>query len=303
MGDRLETKLKPALSNAEKIKDIGLTGGLAKHVKDRQFTYSVSVKAKETITFKLTYDEKLERYNGSYKYQLFLKTQTVMDKLSVLINLEESLPVIKNITNPVCKKYKEKAKTAHFEWTPEKWDYASFMEQGVSVEYTVEEPKDEIQVMCGHFIHWFTPDKITRNKFVVFVLDVSGSMWGARIKQLQDVMKEIFKKMMSREDYFSIITFDHTVKRHKDLITSNDMLTNKGIYRGKDKNKALKFINKLEVNPDGWTNLNDALLQGIHAAEESKDLLKDKKLSHMVVFLTDGEATAGEENRDTIIIM
>ena len=72
----------------------------------------------------------------------------------------------------------------------------------LTIEYAVEERNNEIQMLCGHFIHWFTPDQITRDKFVVFVLDVSGSMNGTKLDQLKGAMREFLDSMISPSDYF-----------------------------------------------------------------------------------------------------
>ena len=160
----------------------------------------------------------------------------------------------------------------------------------------MEERKNEIQVMCGHFIHWFTPDKTTSDKFLVFVLDVSGSMWGNRIDQLKSAMKQILTKMMSNNDYFSIITFNSAVSKWTE---SYDQQAKSGVFKGKHRIKARKYINNLK--PGGLTNINDALLEGISQAEQSKSGLAGKNLAPMVVFLTDGEATAGEVDTGEIL--
>lgn len=299
---------KSAETKYKKIKEIGLTGGLASHKRNREFTYSVNIKEKESISFQLTYDERLERYNSSYKYQLFLQTQNELENLSVVVNIEESLPIEKIFAQPAATKENMETSTkAHFEWNQEnpieQLRLVNKLKNGLSVEYSVSEPRDEIQVLCGHFIHWFTPDKITRDKFVVFVLDVSASMIGKRIRQLKNVLEEIFDNMMSKEDYFSIIKFNQTAERVKLDQTPENKLAEKGIYSGslKNKDKAQLLIQKIDAKEGSYTNINEALLEGIKVAAESKDLLKDKRLSHMVVFLTDGEATEGEIDRDTII--
>ena len=166
------------------------------------------------------------------------------------------------------------------------------------MEYAVEERKNEIQVMCGHFIHWFTPDKITRDKFLVFVLDVSGSMEGMRMKQLKRAMDHILNRMMSAKDYFSILTFYKDVEKFRD---NNDELSRSGIFSGSWRPQARNYVNSLSAG--GLTNINEALLEGIRQAGRFNTQigLADKHLAPLVVFLTDGEATAGESERSKIL--
>ena len=57
--------------------------------------------------------------------------------------------------------------------------------------------------------------------------------------------------------------------------------------------KAYDFI--LNLNAVGGTNINDALLKGIEIAKKVKNLEEiGSKTEQMIVFLTDGEPTAGE---------
>ena len=160
----------------------------------------------------------------------------------------------------------------------------------------MEQRENEIQVMCGHFIHWFTPDKTTSDKFLVFVLDVSGSMWGNRIDQLKSAMKQILTKTISNNDYFSIITYNSRVTKWTE---SYDQQAKSGVFKGKYRIRARKYINNLK--PGGLTNINDALLEGISQAEQSKSGLAGKNLAPMVVFLSCGDATAGEVNTGEIL--
>jgi len=299
---REEAKLK---YNDAKNKDMsaGVVSG-----RNRNFEISANVRPQEKIVFHLTYDERLERREGSYRYKIYLSSLPQLTKMKASVSIKESLSIT-NITitqpNTPDENWEPAADTRDisFDWEPEEDDYASLMKQGLGVQYSVEERKNEVQVMCGHFIHWFTPDKIKRNKFLVFVLDVSGSMsWsagrsGSRIKQLKNAMKQILTKMMSRQDYFSIITFSNDVNKWTGTYSQ---LERSGIFRGKDKNKARRYVNDLEA--DGGTNINLALLEGIKLAEQSNSsLLAMKNLAPMVVFLTDGDATVGEQDTGTIL--
>lgn len=45
------------------------------------------------------------------------------------------------------------------------------------------------QVSDGHFVHFFAPSNLSPlPKNIVFVIDVSGSMWGVKMKQVRDVL-------------------------------------------------------------------------------------------------------------------
>ena len=71
---------------------------------------------------------------------------------------------------------------------------------------------NEIQVLDGYFVHYFAPDNLqTLPRHVIFVVDVSGSMSGTKLKQTKDAMVTILDDM-TEQDYFDIITFSTDVK-------------------------------------------------------------------------------------------
>merc|ERR1711874_169879 len=101
---------------------------------------------------------------------------------------------------------------------------------------------------------------------------------------------------MSSQDYFSIVTFSDRANK---WTTTYNQLERSGIFNGKENSRARRYVNDLEAN--GGTNINSALLEGIKLAEQSKSSLAGKNLAPMVVFLTDGDATVGEQDTRTIL--
>ncbi|CAH0698897.1 unnamed protein product [Spodoptera exigua] len=83
------------------------------------------------------------------------------------------------------------------------------------VQYDVARPKDgEILVNDGYFVHFFAPTELPPlNKFVVFVLDTSGSMMDRKIVQLREAMQTILSEL-NEGDYFSIVEFASVVTVH-----------------------------------------------------------------------------------------
>merc|ERR1719336_194721 len=70
---------------------------------------------------------------------------------------------------------------------------------------------NEIQVLDGYFVHYFAPENLqTLPRHVIFVVDVSGSMSGTKLKQTKDAMVTILDDM-TEQDYFDIITFSTDV--------------------------------------------------------------------------------------------
>ena len=70
---------------------------------------------------------------------------------------------------------------------------------------------NEIQVLDGYFVHYFAPEDLqTLPRHVVFVVDVSGSMSGTKIRQTKDALVTILDDM-TEQDYFDIIAFSNGV--------------------------------------------------------------------------------------------
>lgn len=65
--------------------------------------------------------------------------------------------------------------------------------------------------MEGYFVHFFAPENLKPlRKHVVFILDISGSMWGRKMEQLKEAQKKILDDL-NADDFFNIITFSGDV--------------------------------------------------------------------------------------------
>ena len=113
------------------------------------------------------------------------------------------------------------------------------------------------------------------DKDITFVLDVSGSMAGEKLKQAKKALLYCVNNL-NTGDGFDIIRFSteaYSLFGHIESVSGNNI------------KKAEKFINDLK--PVGGTNIEEAL-----------DLaLKEKRNSnrtHLIVFITDGKPTIGE---------
>ena len=88
-----------AIQKYNDAREMNLTTGLVNKdlPKERNFTISVNVRPQEEIIFHLTYDERLERREGSYRYQIHLDSLPQLDEITAVVNIQESL-TITNIT-------------------------------------------------------------------------------------------------------------------------------------------------------------------------------------------------------------
>lgn len=66
--------------------------------------------------------------------------------------------------------------------------------------------------MDGYFVHFFSPHNVLPlRKHVIFLLDISGSMFGNKIEQLKSAMSYVLDDLKP-EDYLNIMTFSDDVK-------------------------------------------------------------------------------------------
>merc|ERR1711994_842959 len=158
-------------------------------------------------------------------------------------------------------------------------------------------------------------------KHAIFILDVSGSMHGEKLQQLKDAMFTVLNDMKP-EDFFNIITFSSSVSNWSPsalwescngevdigffqcLEEKSSELTEEGSQAAipatkENKKKAIRHVLDLEAN--GGTNMNSAMLAGLELA---KEVIRSETLpqgvASMLVFLSDGEATEGETSGKTI---
>ena len=172
------------------------------------------------------------------------------------------------------------------------------------VTYDVDrkEERNEIQVVDGYFVHFFTPDQLpVLPKHVTFVLDVSGSMEGEKLQQLKDAMFTILNDM-SDKDFLTLITFSSSANSwtsERGSITGVDLKSSPMAATAENRQRAIAHI--LELKATGGTNINEALQKAVQLAGSmaaSGALPPD--MQSLVVFLTDGQPTEGETDGATI---
>ena len=298
----------------------------------------------EKVTFNLRYEELLKRSEqGKYHYEVDIqpKAQKIADfKIKVKIN--ESLPLDGISVTRV--KDKDQAKFQAEDISEGNLVYDQKNAPNIAlidmspndatnngkdwkfvVKYDVERPEDgnDVQIGAGKFVHYFAPDNLpTLPKHVIFVIDISGSMSGRKLKQTKDAMTTMLDKMSEKIiDNFNIILFDSNVQVWGRKPCPNNLEETNGTttttttpgypdfeetwcfendtisYSIQDNNgdvgPAYDFVLDLQVR--GSTNINDALLEALDVAKQVKEKGEiDVKTQQMIIFLTDGQASAGE---------
>jgi Uncharacterized protein containing a von Willebrand factor type A (vWA) domain len=116
---------------------------------------------------------------------------------------------------------------------------------------------------------------------ITFVIDVSGSMSGAKIEQARAAGKQLLNSL-SAADRFRLIDFSTDVRTFRDGWSA----ASRGNIRS-----AERYLDALEAN--GSTNISGALDEALSQSVDSGRL-------PIVLFLTDGQPTVGETNADAI---
>ena len=123
-----------AIQTYNDAKDLDKNAGLVNKDHKRSFTISVNVRPQEKIIFHLTYDERLQRQEGSYRYQIYLNSMPQLDEISVDVKIKESL-TITNMTisqaNNTNDNWVPGNTDVQFGWAPQRSDYASVMKEGL----------------------------------------------------------------------------------------------------------------------------------------------------------------------------
>ncbi len=115
-------------------------------------------------------------------------------------------------------------------------------------------------------------------KDVIFVLDVSGSMEGEKLRQAKAALEFVLKRL-NPEDRFNVIAFSTGVRRFAPSLRPAS-------YR----DEALEFTRKLYAG--GSTNIYQALLEALSDVEDRPTYL---------LFLTDGLPTVGVTDVERIV--
>jgi Ca-activated chloride channel family protein len=120
-------------------------------------------------------------------------------------------------------------------------------------------------------------------KDIVFVLDNSGSMrQDNKMKQAKDALTFCLRSL-NEGDRFGLVVFSSSIEKYADrLIPMGES----------EKEKAVSYVARIE--PQGGTNINEALLAGLSMFEKSDRL-------RMIVFLTDGLPTVGVTDPNLVV--
>ena len=319
-----------------------------------RFTVSINVEPESKVIFYLTYEQLLQREDNQYEMVINIHPKQPVPDLTVHVNINESQP-LKFVNAPPIRSGNEindvqgdldpraqihmlnsNAATVSFSPNVERQkELANTLgtdaQEGLAgqfvVQYDVERNSTggEILLNDGYFVHFFAPPgNKPLPKYILFVLDTSGSMWGTKISQLKTAMKSILSELRS-DDKFHLIEFSSQVNvwdihhednyvvypssepdfyavdsmRVKEDITTKQFPTSNEVNPDNIK-KTVDIVEKLDA--DGGTNIADALKVALYLVDVDKRSSSNENAPQpMIIFLTDGDATVGETSPQAIL--
>uniref|UniRef100_A0A3B3Z8E8 Uncharacterized protein n=1 Tax=Periophthalmus magnuspinnatus TaxID=409849 RepID=A0A3B3Z8E8_9GOBI len=222
------------------------------------FQTEVYVPPGSNIEFELNYQEMMQRKMGFYEHQLYLQPGRLVPHFQHIV-FKPSLQQQRKCSNCT----------------------DSAIDGVLNVIYDVKRDNNgELQVSDGYFVQFFAPTNLSPlPKNIVFVIDVSGSMWGVKMKQTVEAMQAILDDL-TVDDHFSVIDFNHNVR-----CWNEDLVSGSRLQVG----NAKKYIQ--DIKPNG-TNINEALMRAVQIlVRASNQGLIDPRSVSMIILVSDGDPT------------
>uniref|UniRef100_A0A8C8VGP8 Inter-alpha-trypsin inhibitor heavy chain 2 n=1 Tax=Pelusios castaneus TaxID=367368 RepID=A0A8C8VGP8_9SAUR len=270
------------------------------------FKAELNVPGGTKVQFEIHYQEVIQRKLGTYEHVIPLQPGRLAKQLEVDVRIIEPQGLrYVNVPNSLGDHFagittlSKGEKKAHVSFKPTVAQQrkcptcsATAVDGNFVVAYDVrrEAKAGELEIFNGYFIHYFAPDNLDPlPKNILFVIDVSGSMWGLKMKQTVEAMKTILGDLRP-DDLFSIIDFNHNVRNWRDDLVA---------ATPSQMEDAKKYIQG--IHPNGGTNINEALLRAIFILKEASRLgMLDPNSVSMIILVSDGDPTVGELKLTTI---
>uniref|UniRef100_A0A3P8RNY9 Inter-alpha-trypsin inhibitor heavy chain family member 6 n=1 Tax=Amphiprion percula TaxID=161767 RepID=A0A3P8RNY9_AMPPE len=272
----------------------GKTAGLVatKSREIEKFRVAVSVPSGARMSFCLSYEELLPRRLGRYELSLGLRPGQLVQNFTLDVDVTERTGISFIKVLPL--KTSRLAGCARVNYSPTLQQQNSISPKGLNADFIIQYDVDlrdlmgDVQVYDGYFVHYFAPRGLpVVPKDVIFVIDVSGSMIGTKIKQTKQAMSTILGDLREG-DHFNIITFSdkvHTWKKGRTVRATRQNVRD-----------AKEFVKRIIAE--------GSLLSAAQLVNPPSSGSSSRLSSHrvpLVIFLTDGEATIGVTSGDTIL--
>lgn len=251
----------------------------------------------ETRTVEFTYAQTLDLADGLYRFNYPLPTRRYsawpVEQVAVTVALANQ-PGLRTLYSPnyplQIERSADDAATVRYtagDVQPERdFDlYFGVDEQAIGLNLLSYKPAGE----DGYFVLLMAPqidvaeDAVVARDLVV-VVDVSGSMQGAKIEQAREALHYIVDHL-NPEDRFNLISFSTGTRLWKSELQPVD---------APNRSAAGKWVDRLQAT--GSTDINRALLEALAQLPA-----EDAGRPAYVIFLTDGQPTQGETVVERIV--
>ncbi|XP_075908190.1 inter-alpha-trypsin inhibitor heavy chain H3-like [Petromyzon marinus] len=280
----------------EKAKSQGQSAGLVWQLGDTtdRFMVSVNVAPQSKVTLQLGYQELLRRRLGRYELKLSLRPRQLAHSYKVDVHIYEPQGLrfvdvapfqssqAVNIT-----KGEHKAHVSFHPALSEQRRCPSCLQTrfdgDLVVLYDVHHDASTLQIVNGYFVHYFAPANLSPlAKNIVFIIDVSSSMWGTKLKQTKEALHEILAQLRP-DDHFGLIEFSSTSQAWRE-----------SMLPASPANVRLAQEFAATLRAQGATNINDAVLAGSAMLRRAhRDETLPRNSASLIVLLTDGDPTVG----------
>lgn len=282
-----------ALQAYNQQKQQGLTTGLVTVTQDSGiFEVRLNAAANDTSVFLIRYEELLTRRLGVVGQTVSMTQQSSVTGVQVDVDILEN-ERIQNIVTTVDGKDGEiipvtvRNGVSSLSYKKSYGERNTQFSFSFGYQYSVKQTPVTGLAHYGNefFAHYLAPDELpTIPKSMVFVIDVSGSMSGEKLKQSKKALQHILRTFLRSNDSFSIISFSTDVHKWGNSLKS----------AGTDQvSDAIRYVKELSAT--GATNINGALLAALQMFDDS-----ESSLVPIIFFMTDGLASSGVQNSETI---
>ncbi|XP_004864434.1 inter-alpha-trypsin inhibitor heavy chain H1 isoform X1 [Heterocephalus glaber] len=272
-----------------------------------QFTIHITISPQSKATFRLTYEEVLKRKLRQYDIVIKVKPKQLVRHFEIDVDIFEPQGISKLDTQASFLTKELAAQTIKKSFSGKKGHVlfrptvsqqqscptcsTSLLDGDFKVTYDVNRDKlCDLLVANNHFAHFFAPQNLTNmRKNLVFVIDISGSMEGQKVKQTKEALLKILGDMQP-EDYFDLVLFGSHVQSWRGSLVQ---VSKANLQAAQD------FVRRFSLN--GATNLNGGLLRGIEILTKAQESLPElSNHASILIMLTDGEPTEGVTDRAQI---
>lgn len=243
------------------------------------------------VTFVLRYEELIARQLSKFKHTLSLQPGGIVEDFQARVRVIEEQGVTSTRASDYVLIEPISNKEVVFSYTPtvdQQHDTAYGLARDMVVEYDVNHPIKGTGLFIVNdcfFAQFFSPSGVNPVPVdLVFVIDVSGSMSGRKIRQTIEALETIINQLRL-EDKFTMVTFEGRVQTWKRRLVSVQHF----------RNQAINFAKGLRAS--GGTNFNGGLQTGAQILKE----YADPNNVHLLVILTDGYPTVGVTSTEQIL--